>query len=81
MGLSAEMLATMYAIVDLPMHQLAAGSGGEREREGVLNDATTLPNTIPLGRRDRKVRHVLGFRERREREEGVSNRDLERYEI
>ena len=43
------MLATMYAVIDLPTYQLATGSGGKREREGVLNDMTTLPNTTPPG--------------------------------
>ena len=47
LGLSAEMLATMYAVVDPPTYQPAAGSGGKRERKGVLDDMTTLPNTTP----------------------------------
>jgi len=52
--LSAEMLATMYAVIDLPTYQLAAGTGGKRDREGVLNDDDPT-NSTPPGRRDRRV--------------------------
>jgi len=46
----------MLTTMDLPTYQLVAGSGGKRERKGLLNDTTTtLPNTTPPGRRDGHV--------------------------
>ena len=49
-GIRGLISITGYAIIELPIYQLAKGLGSKCKREGVLNDMTTLPNTTPPGR-------------------------------